>query len=173
MFGAVADGRCLIVDAGLQILLEFDAGAVLHEYPVSTSRHGLGCRSGSYRTPVGWHRIAERIGEGCRQGEVFVGRQPQNRLIGSMDAGTRRERDWITSRILWLDGIEAGLNRGGDCDSHARYIYIHGTADEASIGRPASIGCVRMRNADVIDLFARIAVGTPVFIGDRLAGPVN
>ena len=133
-----------------------------HCYPVSTSRHGLGTRKESYQTPQGIHRIAQKIGDGEPQGCVFKSR------IASVETCLQQaddaQQDVITSRILWLEGLQPGINRGGEVDSFERYIYIHGTADEAHIGEPASIGCVRMKNADVIDLFERVEQGDLVVI---------
>jgi hypothetical protein len=129
---------------------------------ISTSRHGLGQRSGSYQTPAGIHRIADRIGEGEVEGRVFRGRVATDEICNPEDYDGKGDR--ITSRILWLEGLEEGFNRGGEVDSHERYIYIHGTPDEAHIGQPASIGCVRMNNADVIALFELTRQGDLVVI---------
>ena len=131
-------------------------------YAVSTSRHGPGCAQGSYRTPVGLHRIEAMIGDGQPPGTVFRGR----RVAVDDDPGYDDQGydDPITSRIMWLGGLEAGKNLGAGCDSQARYIYIHGTPHEDRIGQPASIGCIRMRDRDVIDLFARVRQNTPVVI---------
>lgn len=111
---------------------------------------------------MGLHRVAEKIGEGAAVGAVFLGRKPTGEVVlpGSADPG----RDAITTRILWLEGLEDGLNAGGTVDTRSRYIYIHGTPHEGQIGSPASRGCVRMRNADVIELFERTPTGTHVLI---------
>lgn len=121
------------------------------QFPVSTSRYGIGQRDGSLQTPAGIHRIAAKIGDGQPPGRVFRARQAQDQICLAQDYDG--ESDVITTRILWLDGLQAGVNRDGEVDSKRRYIYIHGTADEAHIGQPASIGCVRMNNRDVIELF--------------------
>ena len=156
----------LLVDITHQTLTHFRAGDARHVYPVSTSRHGPGNRKDSFQTPLGLHRICEKIGAGCAAGEIFRARVPQGEIF-TRSAGADQD-DVITSRILWLAGLQADLNLGGDCDSKERYIYVHGTADEASIGRPASIGCVRMLNHDVIELFNQVEVGTHVFITESL-----
>ena len=119
-------------------------------YPISTARNGLGNQVDSFMTPTGIHRIRQMIGEGQPSGMIFESREPTGNVACDLD---NRNRDEITSRILWLDGLEAGINRDGGCDSFSRYIYIHGTSDERRIGQPVSAGCIRMKNADVIELF--------------------
>ncbi len=135
---------------------------VLRYYPVSTAINGRGQREGSYCTPTGWHRIAQCVGEGEPMGRVFRGRRPTDQILLSGD--DHGEEDVITTRILWLEGLEPGHNRGGDCDSHARYIYLHGTPDEANIGRPVSKGCIRLRNSDMVELFEQVRVGDALLI---------
>ncbi|MDH5472370.1 MAG: L,D-transpeptidase [Gammaproteobacteria bacterium] len=139
---------------------------VLVEYPVSTSLYGTGNQQDSYQTPLGLHRIKEKIGDGMPAGEVFIGRQPQGLLDDLIANNVGLSEDIITSRILWLEGLQAGINQGGDVDTYQRYIYIHGTVDEDSIGHPASHGCIRMRNQDVIDLYDRVDIGCAVNIID-------
>ena len=145
----------------LQQIDEDDTGARC--YAISSSRHGLGQQRDSFCTPAGWHRIAEKIGAGEPEGRIFKSRQPSDRICTPEETAIEKD-DVITSRILWLDGLQAGLNQGGEVDSHDRYIYIHGTADEAHIGQPMSIGCIRMTNRDVIELFERVEVGDLVLI---------
>ena len=160
-----ADDRPLVfVDSARQRLwlLADDAGQSC-DYPVSTSRHGLGEQKDSFKTPRGVHRIAHKIGHGEAPGCVFKSRQPTGDICLQQPAEDARQ-DVITSRILWLEGMQPGKNCGGAVDSFERYIYIHGTADEAHIGQPASIGCIRMTNADVIDLFERVDEGDLVII---------
>lgn len=130
-------------------------------FSVSTSRHGVGCRENSLQTPLGLHRIAEKIGDGEPAGTVFRGR----RVVGHVDEGMREAL--ITSRILWLEGMEEGRNRGAGVDSRERYIYIHGTADQTSIGRPGSSGCVHLADRDLLPLFDRVSIGTMVWIRER------
>jgi hypothetical protein len=128
----------------------------------STSRFGIGQVEGSNCTPLGLHRIAEKIGAGEPAGTVFKGRK----IIGHTSQPEFADAK-ITTRILWLDGLEPGFNRGGNVDSHARYIYIHGTADQKSLGRPASHGCIHLADADLIALFDLLPVGTLVWIGEK------
>ena len=137
-------------------------GEVIKQYPVSTSKYGTGGQSGSFKTPLGEHRIKEKIGDREKINQVFVARKPIG-VYQELDPGELPE-DIITSRILWLEGQEEGVNRGGDVDSYQRYIYIHGTIEEDRIGRPASHGCIRMRNRDVIELFDLVDTGCPVII---------
>lgn len=104
------------------------------------------------------------IGAGAPRGAVFVGRETTGEVCTPERFAAEPGRDWILTRILWLEGLEEGRNRGGDVDSRRRFIYIHGTPDEARLGEPASHGCIRMRNEDVAALFERVDVGTPVEI---------
>jgi len=126
----------------------------LAEYPVSTSRFGLGSKKGSFKTPAGKFRIAEKIGEGMASGTVFESRRPVKATPKLL-----REEDLVMTRILWLDGLERR-----NANTHDRYVYIHGTNHEDAIGTPASHGCVRMKNADLLELFDRVKVGTSVEI---------
>jgi lipoprotein-anchoring transpeptidase ErfK/SrfK len=126
----------------------------LVEYPVSTSRFGLGSKEGSFKTPTGKFRIAEKIGEGMPVRTVFKSRRPVKATKKLL-----REEDLVMTRILWLDGLERR-----NANTHDRYVYIHGTNHEDEIGTPASHGCVRMKNADLLELFERVKVGTPVEI---------
>jgi hypothetical protein len=133
---------------------------LLRVYRCSTSRFGIGQEEGSYRTPLGLHRVVEKIGGGWPAGTVFKGRQP----VGYTWQGMPDAK--ITTRILWLEGLEPGFNRGGNVDSHARYIYLHGTGDQTSLGRPASCGCIHLADADLIPLFDRLPGGTLVWISE-------
>lgn len=138
---------------------------LIREYPVSTARNGLDEQDGSYCTPRGRHRVAEKIGDGQPLCAVFKARVPTGEIWSRELTGTKPDCDWILTRILWLEGLEEGKNRGGTVDSHSRYIYIHGTDEEHFIGTPASHGCIRMKNADVLDLFNQVEAGTEVNIG--------
>jgi L,D-transpeptidase YbiS len=133
-------------------------------YSVSTALKGPGCESGSCCTPVGLHRVRLKIGQDCPVGAVFVSRRPTGEIFSEELRRRDPDRDWILSRILWLEGLVPGLNRGGHLDTLRRYIYIHGAADEDSIGIPASHGCIRMKNADIVALFARVPSGASVNI---------
>ncbi|MCC5857370.1 MAG: L,D-transpeptidase [Ectothiorhodospiraceae bacterium] len=154
----------LHVDTGGQSLAVMENGRRLAHYPVSTAAAGLGEVNGSFRTPRGWHCIRARIGNGLPAGAVFRGRRWTGEICDDAVYRQAPDRDWILSRILWLSGLEPGINRLGAVDSMRRYIYIHGCPDQVPLGQPLSKGCIRMRNADVIELFDRVRVGTRVFI---------
>lgn len=148
-----------------QTLRLFDeGGACLRTWSVSTAANGAGEREGSGCTPRGRHVVRARIGAGAPPGAVFRGRRPTGEVWSPELAAQHPERDWILSRILWLSGCEPGFNRLGEVDTMRRYIYIHGTPNDQPMGVPLSHGCVRMRNADVIELFERVPVGTEVLI---------
>ena len=131
------------------------------KFRCSTSRFGISQVAGSNGTPLGLHRVVEKIGGGWPVGTVFKGRQP----VGYTWQGMPNAK--ITTRILWLEGLEPGFNRGGNVDSHNRYIYIHGTADEPSLGRPASYGCIHLAADDLVPLFDKLPGGTLVWIDER------
>jgi lipoprotein-anchoring transpeptidase ErfK/SrfK len=141
-----------------------DGDMLIREYPVSTAKNGLGEQCGSYCTPRGRHRIAERIGEGQPLYAVFKARVPTGEIWSRDLEANDPDRDWILTRILWLDGLEEGRNKGGQQDTHDRYIYIHGTNEEHLIGTPVSHGCIRMKNVDVAELFDLVEEGTEVLI---------
>lgn len=153
------------IDAGMQQLTLFDdSGSVVRRYAVSTAKNGLGQHNGSYCTPRGWHIVRAKIGTGQPEGAVFVRRRPTGEVWTPELAARFPGRDWMLSRILWLSGREPGFNRLGKVDTMRRYIYIHGSPETAEMGRPGSIGCVRMRNADVVELFDLAPVYTQVDI---------
>ncbi|MBU3725659.1 MAG: L,D-transpeptidase [Burkholderiaceae bacterium] len=139
-------------------------GTVLMHVLVSTSKNGVGQRQGSYQTPQGRHKIRARIGAGAAWNTVFVGRRPTGE-IWSPELSTRNpNRDWILTRILWLSGLEPGKNRFGEVDTMRRYIYLHGSPDSVTMGEPGSIGCIRMKNSDIVSLFDLAPAGTTVDI---------
>ena len=147
--------------------LELREGDTCHRiYPVSTGLNGAGERIGSEQTPRGAHEVAALIGDAAPSGAVFVGRQCTGEICSPALRADQPARDWILTRIVWLAGLEDGRNRGGDVDTFSRYIYIHGTPDDEPMGAPHSHGCIRMRNADVIELFDQLAVGTRVQIDE-------
>ncbi|UCG72139.1 MAG: L,D-transpeptidase [Chromatiales bacterium] len=156
----------IIVSLTRQRLELRDEDQLLVRYPVSTSRYGPGERDNSQCTPRGLHRIRACIGAGLPAGAVLVGRRPTGEIYDATLARLYPERDWILTRVLWLCGCEPGRNRLGNVDSMRRYIYIHGTPDREVMGVPFSHGCIRMRNADVVDLFDRVNAGTLVDIQD-------
>lgn len=133
-------------------------------YRVSTGLRGGGEELGSGCTPRGTHRVRVRVGGGCPEGTVFVGRRPTGEVYGPDLAARFPDRDWILTRILWLTGLEPGRNRGGRVDTLRRHIYIHGCPDSEAMGSPRSHGCVRMRNADLIELFELVPAGSLVEI---------
>ncbi len=148
-----------------QTLELFDgAGKLLHRYSVSTGANGVGEEKDSYCTPRGRHIIRAKIGDGQPVNAVFVQRRPTGEIYSKDVGQQQRGRDWILTRILWLSGCEKGYNRMGSCDTMRRYIYIHGTPDETKMGVPGSRGCVRMRNAELIELFDLVKPGTEVEI---------
>ncbi len=138
--------------------------AILKSYPVSTSKKGTGMAENSFQTPLGFHRIKEKIGAGVTYATVFVDRLPIRKPTTIYTDNTDVEEDLITSRILWLDGLEETINKGNGKDSYGRYIYIHGTHEEGLIGKPVSNGCIRMKNNDIIELFDMIRTGAFVII---------
>ena len=133
-------------------------------YSVSTAKNGPGEKNGSFCTPRGRHIVRARIGAGQPLGTVFVRRRPTGEVWTPELHAKYPGRDWMLTRILWLSGCERGFNRLGDVDTMRRYIYIHGAPDSAEMGKPGSIGCVRMRNRDIVELFDRVAPYTPVDI---------
>jgi len=137
---------------------------MIKHYQVSTSKRGAGEANGSYCTPRGRHVIRARIGTGQPPNTVFVERRPTGEIYTPELAARFPGRDWILTRILWLSGCEPGFNRLGDVDTMRRYIYIHGSPDSVEMGKPGSIGCIRMHNEDIMDLFDRVEVGTKVLI---------
>jgi lipoprotein-anchoring transpeptidase ErfK/SrfK len=141
-----------------------DGGRIRREYRVSTARNGPGERSGSNCTPRGRHIVRAKIGAGAAANTVFRARRPTGEVWTPELAAQFPGRDWILTRILWLSGCEPGFNRLGHVDTMRRYIYIHGSPDTVPMGTPGSIGCVRMRNADIVELFDLVAPGTPVVI---------
>ena len=143
-----------------------DNGGQVARYAVSTAANGVGCVKNSGCTPLGTHIIRAKIGDGVAENTVFVGRRPTGEIFTPALKLQFPERDWILTRILWLSGTEPGKNRLGNVDTMQRYIYIHGTPDETELGVPGSHGCVRMRNADLDELFDRVPVGTTVNISE-------
>jgi len=152
----------LVVHISGQTLSLFEDGRFVKTYHCSTSRFGIGQIEGSNRTPLGLHRIAEKIGAGEPAGTVFNSRA----VVGHTSQPEFADAK-ITTRILWLEGLEPGFNQGGNVDSHHRYIYIHGTANQKSIGEPASCGCIHLADADLIPLFELLPSGTLVWIQEH------
>jgi len=134
------------------------------EFSVSTAANGAGEQRGSECTPQGWHQIRAKIGEGYPINTVFRGRRPTGEIYEQTLAARYPNRDWILTRILWLSGLEPDKNRFHSVDTMRRYIYIHGSPNDTKMGVPASHGCIRMHNPDIIDLFDRVPQGTRVQI---------
>lgn len=141
-----------------------DSGKSLRRYLVSTGAQGVGEENGSFCTPRGRHVIRAKIGAGQPENSVFVKRRPTGEVYTPELGQQHLGRDWILTRILWLSGCESGFNRSGSCDTMRRYVYIHGTPDNTPLGKPGSRGCVRMRNAELVELFDLVTVGTEVRI---------
>ncbi len=160
---AAVEGNVLYVSVKSQRMYHVVAGEMKSEFTISTARNGLGEARNSNRTPQGLHRISRKIGQGVPAFGIFKSRS----FTGAVAQPGTSNEDLITSRILWLGGMEPGVNEGGTVDSMERGIYIHGTADEANLGTPGSHGCIRMYNADVIRLFDEVPVGTLVVILDN------
>jgi L,D-transpeptidase YbiS len=152
------------IDIDRQTLTLFASADEHLRYSVSTSKFGRGERVGSYRTPCGRHQVRAKIGAGLPLGSVLVGRRPTGEIFSADLAQRFPERDWILTRILWLSGLEPGRNRLGSVDTMRRYIYIHGMPDSNPVGVPGSMGCIRMRNADIVELFEAVPAGMEVRI---------
>jgi len=163
-FPSSAHKLLAVVSLAKQTLSLYRDGNLVKTYPVSTSKYGAGNQDGSYRTPLGVHSIKEKIGGDAPFGTIFKARKNTHQVAAIVSGQTKTAHDFITSRILWLEGQEPGINRGQGIDSYARYIYIHGTHEEGLIGQPVSIGCIRMRNRDVVELYDRIRKGDLVVI---------
>ncbi len=159
----------VIINASEQVLYLYINGSFSCSYPVSTSKHGIGQIEGSNQTPAGVHYVKEKIGEEAEFAEIFLSRERTNTQAQIESEAVCTDIDCITSRILWLAGLEDGVNKeknasGQIVDSYERYIYIHGTHEEGLIGQTASIGCIRMKNTDVIDLFGKLFISSLVII---------
>ena len=154
----------IIVDISEQRLYLYNNDNLVQSFPVSTSKYGEGQIENSFKTPLGLHEIKEKIGDKALINTIFNARENTNKIAEIQINPNDTEDDFVTSRILWLDGLENGINRGVGVDSYSRYIYIHGTHEEGLIGQKASHGCIRMFNNDVIELFDMVSEGTKVEI---------
>ncbi len=160
------DKKISINIAEQSLILTDKFGKLERQYRISTAANGAGEANGSYCTPRGAHIVRAKIGAGQAENTVFVRRRPTGEIYSPELGAQFPQRDWILTRILWLSGCEIGYNRLGECDTMRRFIYIHGSPDETPMGVPGSHGCIRMRNAEVVELFERVAAGTPVEIVD-------
>ena len=147
-----------------QRLYEINKNQIIKTYDISSSKYGVGNKENSNKTPIGLHLIKEKFGDTVPIYGKLIGRKFYGKIATIFADSTRSETDDITSRILWLKGLEKNINKGNAIDSYKRYIYIHGTSEEGLIGRPASHGCIRMRNKDIIELYDKIKIGTLVLI---------
>lgn len=158
----------IIINIATQTLVLKNDEQIEATYTVSTAKNGIGSQEGTGCTPLGNHVIQEKIGGDQLINTVFVAREPTGEIYTPELGIQAPERDWILSRILWLAGLEEGINKGtnelGVCDTYERYIYIHGTPDTEPMGTALSFGCVRMRNNDIMELFELVEEGTPVII---------
>ena len=161
--GRVGDGLGVWVSVAEQKLRLVQSGRVVWQVPCATSSKGVGSEMDSEKTPLGWHSVALKVGEGAPWGQVFRVRRATEEV---WKPGQETDEDLVLTRVLVLTGEEEGKNKGGNVDSRARNIYIHGTNAEEKVGTPSSHGCVRLKNDDVIGAFERIPVGTPVLITD-------
>jgi hypothetical protein len=157
--------QLLAIHLGSQTMQFYRGGELVRAFVISASLRPPANVKGSLGTPLGLHDIAEKIGHGQPPGMVFKGRVPTGRHFNEFSEEENRP-NLVTTRILWLRGLEPGVNQGGDVDSHDRYIYIHGTNHEDRLGAPLSAGCVLMRNLELIDLFDEVRTGDHVWIAE-------
>lgn len=150
--GLRADGRLIVVSVSDQRLVVLAAGKTQKQYRISTSKWGVGSRQDSNRTPLGWHRVADWIGGDAVPGQVFVSRRPAATVLPPGAWSEGQTQDYVLTRILHLRGLERGRNLGPGIDSFSRCIYLHGTNQEQLLGQPASHGCIRLSNRDVMEL---------------------
>ena len=151
----------IFVNSSNQTLYFFKDDSLIFESKISTSKYGMGCRMNSFKTPTGLHSVASMLGKGLPAGTLFKNRRPTQKIIKEIPLDNS---DYITSRILRLNGLEEGKNKGGDLDSYNRYIYIHGTPHCNTLGSKQSQGCIRMSDRDVIKLFDLVDQKTLVLI---------
>lgn len=138
--------------------------STIRKYPISTAKNGIGSKRNSYKTPPGLHTIKRKIGGEVPIGGIMISRVYSGKIAEILTDKTNAKKDYVTSRIMWLQGEEPGINKGRNMDSYNRYIYIHGTPEEGFIGQPASHGCIRMKNKDVIELFELVEEGTHLLV---------
>nr|WP_199068270.1 L,D-transpeptidase [Chromobacterium sp. ASV5] len=158
----------VLVGVKSQSLRLFDGwGRVELSYAASTAKNGVGEKSGSYQTPRGWHQVCDKIGAGAAENTIIFRRQITPWKYTPELHAQYPNKDWILTRILWLCGQEPGRNQGGDVDSYARAIYIHGAGEHVPWGTPSSLGCVRLKNHDVMELFDAAPMGIDVLIDEN------
>ena len=149
--------KMLLVSIAEQMLFLTENGNIVDRYPISTSMYGTGNKKNTNKTPIGLHQIKYKIGHKAPLGQIFRATSNTGEIAKIHTDKTDLSEDLILTRIMWLDGLEEGVNKGGDNDSFKRHIYIHGTNEEGLIGSPASHGCIRMKNEDIVQLFEQVA----------------
>ncbi len=154
----------LFVSIENQKMYHIKEGAIVKKYIISSSEYGTGSEARSNKTPLGLHKVKEKYGDETPINGRMIGRVFYGQIATIYNDKTKSKTDDVTSRIFWLEGLENGKNKGEGIDSYKRYIYIHGTSEEGRLGTPASHGCIRMKNNEVIDLYKTIAIGTLVLI---------
>ena len=164
-FNIFAENNLTIeIDISKQRLFLLDNMEIVRSYAISSSKYGEGSTQNSFKTPLGNHVIKEMIGNNAIKNTIFISRINTKRQDEIIHDEAKSDNDYVTTRIMWLDGQEEGKNKGKGVDSYERYIYIHGTHEEGLIGQKASHGCIRMFNSDVIELFNDVKKGTKVYI---------
>ncbi len=151
----------IFINTTKQKLYLLDNNKIKYQFPISTSLNGTGCQEDSYKTPIGLHNVVSKIGTGLPAGTLFKNRRPTRRIVSPLP---QDKYDYITSRIIRLNGLEDDINKGGIVDTYNRYIYIHGTPHVDNLGKPKSHGCIRLSDDDVITLFNSIKYKTLVLI---------
>ena len=154
----------LFVSIENQKMYHIKEGTIVKKYIISSSEYGTGSEAGSNKTPLGLHKVKEKYGDETPINGRMIGRVFYGQIATIYNDKTKSKTDDVTSRIFWLEGLENGKNKGEGIDSYKRYIYIHGSSEEGRLGTPASHGCIRMKNNEVIDLYKTIAIGTLVLI---------
>lgn len=164
LYPAITTGNLLYVSLAEQRMYRIVANEVTNTYIISGAKNGAGCQAGSQKTPTGLHIVAEKHGDNTPLGGILKARTYNGKISPIYTDAIDVATDDVTTRVLWLKGEEKGINQGGKVDSYNRYIYIHGTPEEGLLGTPASHGCIRMRNDEVISLYDMTDVGTFVLI---------
>ena len=154
----------IYVDISTQLLFFVVKGTAKHIYKISTSVYGTGNKKNTFKTPLGKHIVSKKIGKDLPIGSILIARKWNGSIAKIIKKPIDTDLDLVTTRILWLEGTEQGFNKGPGVDSKSRFIYIHGTPEEGLIGQPASDGCVRMYNKDILELFSLVEEKTPVWI---------
>lgn len=163
-YTGVPFSKFIYVAAKRQRLYLIDGDSIVKSYRISTAENGIGNLSGSYQTPEGLHKVAEKVGDGLPLNTVIKSKIPTNQKVVPLEKAIKDDTDYITTRVIHLRGLEDGVNAGENKDSYSRGIFIHGTQEEGLLGTAASKGCIRMSNKDIIDLFNSVEVGTFVII---------